>query len=366
MTAGASPACPVAVLLGAGASVDAGLPTSVGLTRDLIEAVEADNSPDMRMALGLVLGGLAFQRGIEGRLRDLDARPDIETLLRVAQQLQNRATSPLSGFVSAWSGALQTVDPHNEGTVFRMLDRRAREVMKDKLKPPEDRTRLKYLSGVCKLPRVCRGAESTCPPIFTLNYDTCLELALDYEHIAFTTGFRDGLWSPQEFTVPGRARIYKMHGSFGWVRHPITSLVYDRETAYGREEVTFLSSDTEDDLIFATENKLQAVQPYLWMVHEFADAVAGARYVVTIGYGFGDEYVNQIIGQALAADAAKRLLVVSPSLDPVVLERTRGITFYPERIVHAGTYARKALQEEDSILTCLEQLEGETTAERPF
>ncbi len=360
--------CPVVALLGAGATIDAGLLSSIDLTGALIDAIEADHEPDLQRALGLILGGIALQRGIDGALRAIPLQPDVETVLRVAQQLELRATHPLASYVSSWSSALERLAPAGDGTVFRRLNERAREVMKERLGTPHDPARVKYLAGLCRLGFFWSDGtgRGPYPRIFTLNYDLCLETALVYEKVQFTTGFRDGLWNSGCFQQTDRVRIYKLHGSFGWVRDPQTLLLYDRDNALGRSDVLFMSDDTPDDLVFATETKLQALQPYLWLTHEFSEAVTAAKYVVIVGYNFGDEHVNQIVGQAMAVDPEKRLLVVSPNFEPSSLEHAKGITYYQERVIAIKEKAREALLDRDTVHKELNRLQAQSGADRPF
>lgn len=55
----------------------------------------------------------------------------------------------------------------------------------------------------------------------------------------------------------------------------------------------------EPDLIFGTNYKLQYVDPYLFYAYEFRKYSLEARLMITIGYGYSDEHINGIIGQAL-------------------------------------------------------------------
>ncbi len=363
------PICPVVALLGAGASIDAGLLSSIELTNALIDAVEKENDLTQRRALGMILGGIALQRGVDGELRQLPDRPDIETVLRVAHQLEMRATHPLAGYVSVWLGALEQLAPASDGTVFRRLNQRALEVIKDKLRTP-DGTRVKYLSGLSRLgrPWADSGGAAPYPQIFTLNYDLCLETALEYQDFPYTTGFDRGLWTTSSFQSADHVRVYKLHGSFGWIRDPQTQLLYDRDSALERKDVIFLSDDTPDEIVFATENKMRALQPYLWMIHQFSEAIAVSKYVLVVGYSFGDEYVNQIVGQAMALDPSKRLLVVSPHFDPAQIERAKGMTmtYYKERVIPITQTAKEALHEHDTVLKEIQRLEAETRTEAPF
>jgi hypothetical protein len=352
---------PVVVLLGAGASKDAGLRLAVELTKDLRESVEDDLG--LRQALGLILGGIAFRRGVDGHCIDSHV-PDIETVVKVAQQLADRNNQLLAFYVASWHSSLEKVAPGGDGTIFETLVRRARDILAEKLKTPSKAVRYKYLADVWKL---CEPLSDQCPPdVFSLNYDLCLEKALEHERKPYTTGFRDGIWTQQEFDRRDCLRLYKLHGSFGWVRHPETRLLYDRDRALRRDDILILGPETSDELIFGTDNKLQAVQPFLWMVHRFSKAIRAAKYLVTIGYGFFDTYINQMIGYGMAADPLKRLIVVSPGAGDAMIEDAPGMSFYPARTHYIGRTAKKALDEEEAVVAKLTELEKAAPDEDPF
>jgi len=353
---------PLVVLLGAGASKNAGLPLATELTLHLQS--ELDNRGDRRLleALGLILGALAFRNGIRGV--STSVTHDIEAVLRVAQQLSKRNDQPLSTFVGSWHPALEQLAPNGEGVVFESLVSTAYEVLKDRLQTPDKPTKFKYLADVWDLTRAFDSDEP--PPVFSLNYDLLVEEALKHKGKEFTTGFLNGLWTPSQFKVDGTLKLYKLHGSIGWVRDRLTSLLYDREAALNRDDVSFESPDTPDELIFGTDNKLKAVNPFLWMFYAFDDAVSRADFIVTIGYGFGDEHVNQIISQGLARDEAKRLLVVGPGLNMDKLDIAPGMSTMPTRTHFIEHDAKKALTDEESIRSTLTDLRTQASTEDPF
>lgn len=353
---------PLVVLLGAGASKNAGLPLATELTQHL--QTELQNRGDRRLseALGLILGALAFRNGIRGV--STNVTHDIEAVLRVAQQLAKRNDQPLSTFVGSWHPALEQLAPNGEGIVFESLVSTAYEVLRERLQTPEAKTKFKYLADVWDLTRAF-GSDIP-PPVFSLNYDLLVEEALKHKGKAFTTGFSNGLWNPAQFKSTDCLKLYKLHGSIGWVRDRLTSLLYDREAALGRDDVSFESPDTPDELIFGTDNKLKAVNPFLWMFYAFDDTVSRADFIVTIGYGFGDEHVNQIISQGLARDEGKRLVVVGPSLNIEKLEESPGMATMPTRTHFIEHDAKKALTDEESIRNTLTELMTQATSEDPF
>lgn len=346
--------CPAVVLLGAGASRDAGLPTAMELTEALRRDIDSTGQEDLRRALGVILAGLAFRNASFGL--PVNGPVDIETVLRVAEQLANRMVHPLSWYVAAWHSAIEALAPGGNGVVFSRLINAARESLRRELRTPDPK-RVKYLGGVRHLLNVF----GVPPALFTLNYDRCVEVALAYEGMPFTTGFRDGLWTPEEFEAVRVTRVYKLHGSFGWVRHPQRGLV-DVESPGLADNINIVSGDVADELIFGADNKLRAVQPFLWLIHQFSEAVNACRYIITIGYGWRDDHINQIIDQHMATDPTKRLIIVSPSAEEVAGQRTEG----PHRVLALSHGAKYALDEEDSIKGELEKLIKTSEHEAPF
>lgn len=353
---------PLVVLLGAGASKNAGLPLATELTTHLRDDLAGRGDRRLVEALGLILGGLAFRSGIQGLSTTFTH--DIEAVLRIAQQLSKRNEQPLAPFVGSWHPALEQLAPNGEGVVFESLVATAYEVLREKLQIPAEPTKYKYLADVWELSRAFNSDEP--PPVFTLNYDLLLESALAHKGQAFTTGFSDGIWDHHEFGKAGCLRLYKLHGSLGWVRDNDTSLLYDKEKALLRDDVSFESPDTPDELIFGTDNKLKAVNPYLWMFYAFDELVSNCDFIVTIGYGFGDEHINQIVSQGLARDESKRLLVVGPGLSIEHLEHAPGMSTMPTRTYFIDHDAKKALSDEESIRSKLKELTAKASTEDPF
>lgn len=352
----------VVVLLGAGASKDAGLRLSTELTTDLQSDLVDSKDSLLQRTLGLILGALAFRRGYEGKT--MHAPVDIESVLAIAQMLSRRSEHPLCSFVATWHSFLEEIGPKGNGTAFEALIRRARGMLRTKLETPSDGTIVKYLESACRLSEGL--ADDKSPEVFTLNYDRCVESALQYQRRRFTTGFRDGMWNRDEFAVDGQVRLYKLHGSFGWVRHPESDVLYDRDGAMARDDLDILSADTEDDLIFGADNKFSPRQPYLWMIYRFVEALERCSYIVTIGYGFRDVHINQALTQAMAADPHKHLLVVGPGLTSADIDGRCESRYYPERTTFIEEGAKKALFEHDTILKKLRELEKARPKATPF
>src|SRR5690606_31694133 len=133
----------VTILLGAGASKDADLALSADLTDALLDDARSNGEPELLRALGLILGALAFKRGVDGD--KIDSRVDIETVLRVSSQLADRAKHPLTPFVASWHASLERLAPNGNSVVFERLVNRARQLLKEQLQVPEDPAKVLYL-----------------------------------------------------------------------------------------------------------------------------------------------------------------------------------------------------------------------------
>ncbi len=173
------------------------------------------------------------------------------------------------------------------------------------------------------------------------------------------------MWFDPEFAREDCIKVYKLHGSLGWVRHKTT--LYERGALKDRDDVPVESDEIPDELIFAVDNKLKATQPFMWMMNRFWEHVTHAPFIVTIGYSFGDAHVNEIIAQAMAVDPTRRLIAVGPNLDPAHLSNAPGFgNYYNERTSILTHKAKHALMDADSILKTLSEVMSEKKKEVPF
>ncbi|MCC6404126.1 MAG: SIR2 family protein [Fimbriimonadaceae bacterium] len=356
-----APGSSVVVLLGAGASKDAGLPLALELTGELARYLQERGDSSALDALNLIIGGLSFQGKVYGEGRA--PQHDIETVLRVAQQLARRNEQPLATYVGSWHPALERLAPNGEGVVFDSLTDIAEEVIHECLRAPEAKSKFKYLEELWEIGFDID--ERNPPKVFTLNYDLLLEMALEHHDRGFTTGFNDGVWSNIEFDDPARMRIYKLHGSFGWFRHEQTGVLYDRDKALDRLDITFESAGTRDEVIFATDNKLRALQPFLWMFNEFDNSVANCSFIVSVGYGFNDEHINQIISNGMSVDESRHLIVVGPGVTESMLDRAPGFSIKPQRTHFIPKGAKETLQG-DLVRKKLAEITRQISADDPF
>jgi NAD-dependent SIR2 family protein deacetylase len=98
------------ILLGAGASVEAGVPDTYGMTSMITEFFHKNvHMPRHAHVVSFVIGGLLFQQGIKGE-DPLQAGVNVEELFNAVQLLAERNTLEAAPFVGSWHAMVQELD----------------------------------------------------------------------------------------------------------------------------------------------------------------------------------------------------------------------------------------------------------------
>lgn len=179
--------------------------------------------------------------------------------------------------------------------------------------------------------------------LFTLNYDTLLEQALEVLGIQYFDGFSgraDARFDPSVYGLDvyypgelaeGRVRrfdkflhLYKLHGSIHWhvtdgelrARHPdLAPFKAYRSFSSGKKskELENLAATLPSIGILPTANKFAQTlsMPFAHLFRAFQIRLSAPQtFLLVLGYGFGDDHLTRIIETAL----------MNPSLVLVVVE----------------------------------------------
>ncbi len=294
-------------LLGAGASAEAGIPTSADMIGKIEYLLNKEAEEEWRPFQSLynhVKSGIYYAEGLRGRFRD-DVSYNIETLVNTLYELERNEEHPLYPFIAAWNSrfvALAGADFSNVKSFRGLILRELQKWM-----CPDNPLRANYYQGLANLQK-----EITFPlRVFSLNYDLCVEhLACD--NFQIETGFGgygpEHAWNFERFetTTPGTTPqiiFYKLHGSINWKRDDETKNLFRVDQAVAIEPDRM-------ELIFGRDFRLEAADPYLFYAYEFRRCTLAAKLIVAIGYGFGDAHINKMLTQALRKDGNRRLLAV--------------------------------------------------------
>lgn len=282
---------PIAFLFGAGTSAAVAgtdgkplVPTVAVLTERVADAVRA-KSPRFKAAWDAIVAALpADQRTIED----------------VLSAVRRMCAAVIGSDKLAGLNAAQLTEL--EQTIQHTI---AREVRPEAARFPDT---LPHQSLGRWLGRIDRP---TPVEIFTTNYDTLIERALETEWVPLFDGFvgaREPFFSPaslaREPMAPGRrwTRLWKVHGSVNWSARSGPSL--------GDRIVRGPENDV-GEMILPSQLKYDESrkQPYLAMIDRFRRVLTEREdaVLVTAGYSFGDQHLNEVILEAL--DANPRLHV---------------------------------------------------------
>lgn len=307
----------VIVLLGAGASVEAGLLSSEGMMRQLSgNILSSEEKVDRKWGKYNHLYRAVKSSILYGHhLVSSNACPEtemvnIEELVNVLTELAKAEAHPIYPFIAAWNMELTKYG----GADFANLKDFRRDIVNElvgswvNVKNDED---CLYYQNFYRYWKETRNTLR----IFSLNYDMCVERACGLENVC--RGFRlkkmdDGcirkVWKDgqmdDEAAVQLPIILYKLHGSIDWRREKISRMLYC-------EDSPDPCSDIDDyQLIFGTTYKLSYQDPFLYQISELRKFSGRARLIIAIGYGFNDDHINEIIGKSMSQRAEVKLLSV--------------------------------------------------------
>lgn len=303
------------VLLGAGASVEAGVPGAVGMIDRLFGRLAPPQNDLCSAALDYVRRSLERQRSkrtvfaIQGHLglrsrRENDS-VDIEQLMRSIDLLMQRDASDLSPFVLDWDEVATTV----HASVFRDCRQMLEHLLVQELWI-DNPMKVDYLK-----PLALRMKSDPSIHVATLNYDNCFELAcdsVDLELVDCLGLVKSSRQSPRFM----EKYLIKLHGSVDWSLHeehigdqdaptsPVASKINSNEVVSKKY--------IRRAMIFGSAAKLSAEKPFFDLFLLFYERLMKCNELYVIGYSFRDSHINALIRRWLADRQGGVLRIADP------------------------------------------------------
>lgn len=285
----------IIIILGAGASADAGIPVTSKMVQDVEKFI--DNNKDKEWSqfknlYYLVKSSVEYSYGIQGKYVNFN----IETLLNILYELEKKEMHPLYPFIGSWSVRFNEIIKDNFNLIIDFKNKIILQ-LKNWIQPDDLKLSVYYK----KLSEFQKQMQFPLK-IFTLNYDLLIEKNLS--DLTIERGFDENkIWNYKRFSErPEESEIYlyKLHGSLDWERDTDTQIV------------KFVDNIPKiPDLIFGTQYKMQYIDPYLFLFSEFRHYSLKAKLIICIGYSFSDEHINAILSQALKNNKETKIYSVN-------------------------------------------------------
>jgi hypothetical protein len=345
------------LLLGAGSSVEAGVPASADMTRAIVELVGSTRQRELASALNFAVGAMIAHDTARGG--NPFAGVDVERLFAAVQMLGNRDALEVTPFVASWAPALELLGPerhvptsfarnfsralksdfpsdldrvfseavlavlpsnNNDGEIYRELER----VMVARLRDLTaiDPGQVDYLAPLL---HASKGPLR----VATLNYDRSLEEVALRAGVSVDRGIE--AWSGAydwRWNEDADLQLLKLHGSIDWqledgrgaggLRQTQVTVGARRSYVKNPAEVPDGSTTwfrSPPAVVFGQRGKLRADGPFLAMLRAFEQFLAGADHLIVVGYSFRDEHINSAIGRWVNTVAWPSVTIVDPSFD---------------------------------------------------
>jgi SIR2-like domain len=297
----------VILLLGAGASEEAGIPITIQMIDKITDLLE-NEWKEYKPLYEYITSQYKLSKN------DINIFVNIEDLVNILDELLQllEKEHPLSLFHLSWINFMENVGGYS-ATVVREFRKKIVDKLKEWIEL-DNATRAKYYQQIALFQKGYNNPFR----IFTLNYDKCIEdTCRDFKNndISYNClierGFgnekeEDNIWNWNRFTDREEGNkepeiyLYKMHGSIDWTRDKNEKLIHKASAKI---------ENGKHEIIFGTRQKVKAYDPFLFFIYEFREYVLKSKIILICGYGFWDNHINDILKQGLEADPTKILIV---------------------------------------------------------
>jgi|ERR1035441_1460013 NAD-dependent SIR2 family protein deacetylase len=346
------------ILLGAGASVEAGVPAAYDMTKSLIELL--GGTPKHGHIVKFVVGGLLMQKGVK------DENPfegvNVEEVFSAIELLANRENIEAAPFIGSWHRLVEELDlilpeqprsssaeggRHSVKIPIRRTKRQrlfsltqsqpgegksykeVNDVMIHSLRKlvlVENPKKVEYL-----LPMLQTKTQSNLT-IATLNYDNTVELAAKSLGKDVQTGIIEWSKSGSFPKFDKGVCLLKLHGSIDWISLP-------KRSRLSQDNIVVLPSDElgkdgyfKPVVVFGQRNKLTAEGPFLDLLRAFEEKLKEADRLTVIGYSFRDDHINEQIRKWLNNAAGMIRIINNKEFPSTTIPFARTLINLKERV----------------------------------
>ena len=292
-------------MLGAGASVKAGVPDTFRFVSDFEDSLT--NAGNKRLVRKIVETLHAWQQS------DID----VELLLDTLTKLDAKDQEPLLRFYESGEFILRGY-PEKRPIIEDLKDFIKKKAIID------NQDRIRYLDPLLGFVEEHRPLS-----IFSVNYDTCIEQFCSVHRLDYQDGF-DVNWNPRVFERENTdIMLYKLHGSIIWYRSDRAGYM-KLPIMTDEASVRLITGERAESLMLYPMQKLGYEEPLLDLLTRFRNALHGCKVLVVVGYSFRDAHLQRILLDAARSNPELTILLVDPKAAHIYQERLKYFDRYSQ------------------------------------
>jgi hypothetical protein len=177
--------------------------------------------------------------------------------------------------------------------------------------------------------------------VFTLNYDLIIETLCELYRIDYTDGFKLN-WEPKllDNKEDYDLRLYKLHGSIIWYqteqgdRLKLPIINYEGDLKY------FLGSKLSNMLVYPGEAD---TEPFQKLLSFFDEELLRKKVLISIGYSFCDSLIREKVLAGLKDNPKLHICLISPHARNAI---DKYFSDYRERVIAFNKRVDKALKDD--------------------
>lgn len=293
----------IVFLLGAGASVEAKIPSTYSFVGQFVDSVKDDQE---KKAITSIVNELKnWERTHSGK-----EEIDIELLLETLMKLEDKPNEALLQFYSPIQGF---------DFKFSTLITDLKNFIKYKAIVPEGeldylRPLIEFIDEVPNLPL----------DIISLNYDICIEQFCNIYKLTWKDGF-EVHWDANTFhDLSSNVRLYKLHGSVMWYKSDRGDYI-KVPIMTESSEIQLITGEKAKNVMLYPMRKWDYIEPIfeLLLLAKSLLESKECKYLICVGYSFRDDHIRDILWDVARKNKELHLILIDPKAHSIYSDRLK-------------------------------------------
>lgn len=301
----------VIFFLGAGASIEAGVPDTTKFIygqsekdkiQGFLEYLTENNKDEELEVLNIIINTLQEKNN--------NSTIDIELVLGTINALNKKKDFELIYFYKQDTFRFKS----NQEQILNDLEKLLKGFIRKKV--VVNKNDINYLAPLIDFKPV---------NIFSVNYDTCIEMLCTKHRLTYTDGF-DLYWNPEHLNSDKfDVRLFKLHGSIMWYSTDYGNFVkLLSKNSDSDDEITLINGEiARPFIVYPMGGKLEYIEPVGYLYNELQKYLKEAKLCIVVGYSFRDEDIKRIFLDSSKGNEELIIILISPNAGRTFNEKLR-------------------------------------------